>query len=189
MIHEFVDFVHEIFPSIQPYTKDQVKKAIRQFEQSGELYEFFLTTPLAHLAQGDIIETLPFVTYDKYGNEKVYKTKGILLSNTCDCENDDNIVFSPLLPVKHFNAVDNERFTRNLTYNLLYFPDTILSDHIVDLGIMNTFPKAAIEQKLERREFKKVFSLNKFGYYLFLSKLTVHLMRPEDLGVQKVRAI
>jgi hypothetical protein len=189
MMREFVTFVHEIFPSINPYTGEKVKSAIRQFEQTGKLYQFFLTTPLEHLAQGDIIEELPFLTYDKDGKERVLRTKGILLSNTCDCENDENLVFSPLLPVGKFTPSVNDRFTKNLTYNLLYFPDTVLSESIVDFGIMNTFPKKPIEERLRDNQLKKIFSLNKFGYYLFLTKLSIHLVRPEDVGVQQHRAI
>lgn len=188
MMQEFIDFVHEIFPSIQPYTKEQVKKAIKQFEQNGDLYQFFTTNSLAYLGQGDIIETLPFRTYDKTGEESIYHTKGILLSNTCDCENDNSLVFSPLLPLGKFYGGEG-RFTQNLTYNLLYFPDTSLSEYIVDFGIMNTFPKNPIEERLKNGRLKKVASLNKFGYYLLLTKLSVHLLRPEDIEVQKVRAI
>jgi hypothetical protein len=192
MKKEFINFVHEIFPSISPYTKEELRKAIDQFEHKGnkkdDLYNYFKIQPLNYLAQGDIIEYLPFVTYDNTGEEKTRKLRGILLSNTCDCENDESIVFSPLLPLSSFKGV-TKRFTNNLTYNLLYFPDSILSDYIVDFGIMNTFPKKPLEFGLSNGKLTKVASLNTLGYYLFLTKLTVHLLRPEDTDVQKERAV
>ena len=32
MIPEFIDFCKELFPSIDPYTKEQAKQAMKQFE-------------------------------------------------------------------------------------------------------------------------------------------------------------
>lgn len=32
MIPEFIDFCKELFPSISPYTRDQAKRAMEQFE-------------------------------------------------------------------------------------------------------------------------------------------------------------
>lgn len=188
MISEFVSFVKELFPSINPYTKEQVRSALKQFETSGQYYRFFLNHPFDFLAQGDIIESLPFIKYDKFGNQSVYKTKGMLLSNTCDAENDDVVVFAPLIPLDKLK-LNKSDVANNLIYRLLYFPDSFVSNYVVDLSLMNSFSKDLIVSSLEGKKLNKVASLNDFGYYLFLSKLTVHMMRPEDESVQKDRAV
>ena len=82
MIHEVVKFVHELFPSISPYTAEQVKSSLRQFERSGQKYDYFMPKSLQYLAQGDIIEELVFTKTSPTGDISFLKTKAILLSNT-----------------------------------------------------------------------------------------------------------
>jgi hypothetical protein len=187
MIREFISFVEELFPSISPYTKEQVKQAIRQFNESGQQYKFCMHQPLEFLSQGDVIETLPFIRYDDQGNQMILKTKGILLSNTCDADNDDTIVFAPLLPIDKL-GIDRSAITSNLIYRFLYIPDAPLLGYVVDFSLINSFSKTLIEKGLKQGRLAKLASLNQFGYYLFLCKLTVHLMRPEDERVQADRA-
>ncbi len=187
MISEFVSFVEELFPSITPYTKEQVRQAIRQFEQSGQQYKYCMHEPVSYLAQGDIVDALPFIKYDEKGNQSLLKTKGILLSNTCDAENDDVVVFAPLLPIDKIK-LERSVVTSNLIYRFLYIPDSNLLDYVVDMSLINSFSKNLIETGIVQNKLNKVASLNQFGYYLFLCKLTVHLMRPEDREVQTVRA-
>lgn len=185
MIGEFITFVEKMFP-MDPYVAEQARVAIRQFELSKErrtenpLYNFFLPTPISHLSQGDIIGgNVPFELEDPdTGEIMVYRGPGILLSNTCDAERDSYIVISPLLPLEEMYRGRKKDFSTNLTYNLLYFPDSNFSDYVIDLTIMNTFSRKVITDN-----YHTVASLNQFGYYLFLCKLTVQLMRPEDEGV------
>jgi hypothetical protein len=37
MMQQFIDFVHGLFPLIDPYVKEQVDTAIKQFERSKKL--------------------------------------------------------------------------------------------------------------------------------------------------------
>lgn len=172
MMQEFIAFVHSLFPQINPYVRERVNESIKQFERSGQLYDYFLSQPLKYLAQGDIIGELPFVRYDPDGGEKVYKTKGILLSNTCDCENDKTVVFAPLLPAEQMYGLKKNDFKTNMRYSLICFPDTTLSDYVIDLTLMNSYPKDLIARSLEEGRLTKSASLNKFGYYLFLCNST-----------------
>ncbi|ASA20967.1 hypothetical protein [Paenibacillus donghaensis] len=186
MINDFVDFVHELFPSISPYAKDNVKESIRQFEQSGKIQDYLLSQPLPHLAQGDIIEKFTFIKFDEHGNERNVQARGILLSNTCSAERDEQLLFAPLLPLADLD-VNREKVQNNLNYRLLYIPDPGLIDYAVDFSIINSYPRKLIESSLQSERLRKSASLNKYGYYLFIAKLTVHLMRPEDTGVQHNR--
>jgi len=189
MINDFIDFVHELFPSISPYAKDKVKDALKQFSVSGKKMNCFMFKSFEDLCQGDIIETLPFTKYDEEGNTLIYKTKGILLSNSCDAENDSTVVFAPLIPISEISLDANKinNITKNLNFRLLYFPDPKLADFVVDLSLLNSYNKNLIVNSINNGKLNKVVSLSQFGYYLFLCKLTVHFLRPEDTGLQALR--
>lgn len=188
MMKEFIDFVQELFPSISPYTKEKVKDAIKQFNISGKTVNCFMARPLSELCQGDIVEDLPFSIYNIKGDRSIFKTKGILLSNSCDAENDDAIIFAPFLPIEKIN-LDKNNITKNLIYRLLYFPDSIFKDYVVDLSLLNSYNKQLIINAINDGKIKKVASLSQFGYYLFICKLTVHFLRPEDTGIQELRKL
>jgi len=70
---------------------------------------------------------------------------------------------------------------------LLYLPDPQLKDYIVDFSFLNSVQKGLFEKLIEENEVEKHSSLNNFGYYLFLNKLAIHFMRPEDEEVQNQR--
>lgn len=189
MIENFINFVTELFPSINPYTKEAVKDSIRQFEKSGEQKTYTMLSPFDHLAQGDILgEELPFFKQDKKGNLSVLKAKAILLSNTCDSSRDDILIFAPLMEISKLEMNEND-LKNNQIYRFLYIPDPALSDYVIDFSLLNSFSRELIETSLENGRFTKIKSLNNLGYYLFLCKLTVHLMRPEDDEVQEERML
>lgn len=186
MLTDFVKFVEELFPSISPYTREEVKRSIRQFETLGRHTKFCLAQPFEFLSQGDIIGNIPFVRFNEKGEQSTLSTKGMLISNTCDAENDDSILFAPLVPLSKITG-DIHAMKNNLNYRLLYIPDADLDDYIVDLSLVNSYSRKLIEGGMTAGKIQKFSSLNKLGYYLFLSKLTVHMMRPEDSGVQSMR--
>jgi len=186
MMQKFIEFVSELFPSISPYTKEKVKESLKQFELNGIQLKYSMHNPLPHLAQGDVFEELPFYKQDNSGGLNSFKTKAILLSNTCDAERDDVLLFAPLFKISDID-MDVASLKSNQIYRLLHFPDPSLSDYVVDFSIVNSFSRHLIEEKLTQSEINKILSLNDFGYYLFLSKMTIYLMRPEDLDVQKDR--
>ncbi|MCK4796195.1 MAG: hypothetical protein KAT05_02370 [Spirochaetes bacterium] len=187
MIEEFIDFVSELFPCISPYTHENVKTAIHQFYDKSKIktYNLFKTKPLEYLAQGDIIEIVPFIIYDEDGNQSIYKTKAILISNTCDSERDDNILFAPLLKISEL-YLDMNQIKNNTYFNFLFFPGSFLSEYVVDLSLINSFSQKFIINSLKNNYIKKISSLNRFGYYFLICKLTVHLLRPEDTKVNEI---
>lgn len=188
MMNNFISFVEGLFP-IDPYIAKQAHLAIKQFELKKEredvtrpLYNFFLPNPLDYLAQGDIIDSLPFELENPDTGELIEHTApGLVISNTCDSERDPYIVISPLLSMDIMYGDRKKDFNTNLTFNLLYFPDSRFSEYVVDLTIMNSFSRRIVSK------YSKIASLNQFGYYLFLCKLTVQLMRPEASPTQLLR--
>lgn len=178
MIKEFIEFISELFPSISPYTKDNVINAIKQFDT--DRLEWFRSNKLNYLAQGDIIEKLPFQFLDENGNVIPIMAKGIILSNTCDIDHDDNIVIAPMFNYENILDEQGKNIARaNKYYDKLCFPNSRLDNMFVDFTKATTFNRRLIGKLLEEKT-RVEYSLNQYGYYLLISKLTVYFLRPED---------
>lgn len=185
MIKEFIEFVSGLFPSISPYTKENVMTAIKQFDT--DRLEWFRSSKLSYLAQGDIIESLPFQFVDEDGNMTPIMTKGIILSNTCDIDHDDNIVIAPMFNYENILDEEGRHIARaNKYYDKMCFTNSQLDDMFVDFTKATTFNRKLIEKLLDKKT-RVEYSLNQYGYYLLISKLTVYFLRPEDEGTNVSR--
>lgn len=189
MIH-YMNWVKEMFPSISPYTHENALASIKDFLIKRGHVDFLMPTPLPFLAQGDAVSDIPFYYFTKDGDLISLKTAGIVLSTTCDCENDDRILVSPVIPISDYeqNGFDRGAITKNLYTGLLYIPDMALREFVVDLTIINSFNRKLVNDAIERGSITKTASLSLKGFYFFLSKITVHLMRPEDIGANSERS-
>jgi len=212
MLEDFIELVRQLFPAINPYVAEKAKKILHQFKELDKFGEpvivkgrqkyknikWFLDKPLGYLAQGDVIGDFNFKFIDCDGYEREFETSGMLLSNTCDAARDENIILAPLIPfdteklkAERINEYD---LFNNKIFQILYYPNCDepcddLSNYFIDLSIINTFPRELVMKKIEERKIMKKSSLSDFGYYLFLSKLTLRLMRPEDPETQKERKV
>lgn len=186
MLDEFINYVQKLFPSISPYVKNQTEQAIRQFKLSGRTLNLLNDKPYDYLTQGDILSNVPFVKIEENSGISAQRSYGMLLSNTCSADHDDDIVIAPLLQIKDLGLNRND-IVNNLHYRLFYLPDKRFEELVVDFSFMNTFNKNLLNAQIEDGKVKKVSSLNQMGFYLLLSKLTVCFMRPEDEEVQASR--
>lgn len=186
MLDEFINYVQKLFPSISPYVKNQTEQAIRQFKLSGRTLNLLNDKPYDYLTQGDILSNVPFVKIEENGGISAQRSYGMLLSNTCSADHDDDIVIAPLLQIKDLGLNRND-IVNNLHYRLFYLPDKRFEELVVDFSLMNTFNKNLLNAQIEDGKVKKESSLNQMGFYLLLSKLTVCFMRPEDEEVQASR--
>ena len=59
----------------------------------------------------------------------------------------------------------------------------------VNLEIMTTYDKLLIEKGINSKKLKRITSLSQLGYYFFIVKLTVFLMRKEDEDTLEERSI
>ena len=136
---------------------------------------------------------------------------GMMISNTCDAENREYIIFCPCFTVDEFkelkidNIVSNTRIivlngcfrallkidniVSNTYYNLFYLPikPSIEDNIVVNFSITTSISRERILENIDKNIINKCFSLNQFGYYYFIAKLTIHFMRPEDIQVQSSR--
>lgn len=62
-------------------------------------------------------------------------------------------------------------------------------DKYVNLEIMTTYDKLLIEKGINSKKLKRITSLSQLGYYFFIVKLTVFLMRKEDEDTLEERSI
>ena len=69
---------------------------------------------------------------------------------------------------------------KNKIFDYMYIPDGIMSDKYIDFEYMNTYSKKLIMLGFEKDKVCRIGSLNQLGYYFFIVKLTVYLMRKED---------
>ena len=190
MMDAYVDFLEKLFPAIDPYTASRAKEAVKDFSRYGVKTPFFSNPLDGNLQQGDIFTAVPFTHVDKTGQVKVAVTKGLLLTNSCDTTRNDRLQFAAMFPLadystdeKHIDAVKS-----NINYEYLYFPDTKVEDSFVNFGLISSVSREAFLRFMNEGNSKRIASLNATGYFLFITKLTVFLMRPEDPDVYSSRS-
>ncbi|MDY7224705.1 hypothetical protein [Halalkalibacterium halodurans] len=181
-MNQFISFVQELFPSISPYTADKTREAISHYIKEKGKIETCSPYPFDYLTQGDIISDMPFVFTDEDNLDNEFMGKGMLLTNTCDAERERQLLFAPVMHISVYlnDGLDEANIRNNKYTKLYYLPSAVLKDHVVDLNIVNTYSRVLINKLLDQGIIKRVATLNSFGYYLLLAKLTVHFMRPED---------
>lgn len=188
MIQEFIDWCQELFPNIDPYTREQAKIAMAQFENmNGPVLSRQCNS--FDLLQGDIFTEIPFIFTDKTGELRIIRRKAQLLSNTCDAVRDDLLLFAALHPLDDFkenpSMVANIR--KNKRYSAFYLPDRLLQDEYVDFELINSMSRETFWKLHKEEKVERIASLTLVGYYMFLCKMTVFFMRPEDVEVNSAR--
>lgn len=181
MLEEFIDFCTEVFPSINPYTVENVKSAMAQFQHEGKTFSVCRSSPLDYLAQGDIFSELPFTFFDRDGRQKLVYKPSILLSNTCDASRRDYLLFAAISDIETepspeceaLSAQTIEDIKFNRINRFLYLPCTELERKAVDFELVTVISREAILKMMSNNKLKKNISLNEYGFYMLLSKLTV----------------
>lgn len=187
---EYMSWVKEMFPSISPYTHQMALSSVNDFIKNHGSINYITPAPLPFLAQGDVINNLVFCYMSDNGEFVEINSPGMLLSNTCnaDIDNGDNtILFAPLIPLSAYEegGFNKDTIIRNRYTGLLYFFEPPLKDYVVDLTIITAYSRKLTLKAIDCEKFVKICSLSLKGYYFFLSKLTVHLMRPESCDVER----
>jgi hypothetical protein len=180
MLREFIDFVDSVLPCVSPDVKDEAKEAILQFEKTGNQPKYMMLTPLEQLFQGDILSKVKFSYFEEDGTQKVFAADAMVLSTSCHVDQKERIVLVPVLPIEQFPGNSIEDLKKNVIFDYMYIPDSIMSGKFVDFEYMSTYSKDLITNGIDLGRIKRLGSLNQLGYYFFIVKLTVYLMRKED---------
>ena len=191
MIEDFIKLVTQIFPSISPYIAQQAMNSVKDFLRRGQEIQMLEPEPFEDLAQGDVISNLYFTFIDNNANEIELNTMGMLLSNTCDAHNRNQILFAPLIHLEEIGraGIDIGALKRNLIYRIFYINSKPLADFVIDFSIVSSYSRELIWKMQRKGHIHKVSSLSRFGFYFLIAKLNVFLLRPEDPDFNKGRSV
>jgi len=94
---KFIDFVKGALPSVSKEIADEIKDLINKFPPNTNLKSWH-TAHEQDLLQGDVVDGINFIFRDDAGSILITPImKGMILSCSCDIENDDDII-APVFP-------------------------------------------------------------------------------------------
>lgn len=186
MLSDFIDFVDSVLPSVSPDFRDGAKNAILQFEKTGRQLNYLMFNPLAELSQGDILSSVKFSYFDENGKQKIFQADALVLSTSCHIDQKSKIVLFPVLPLSEFGG-NIEDLRKNIIFDYMYIPDSIMANKFVNFEYIGTYSKELILRGISKNKISRLGSLNQLGYYFFIVKLTVYLMRKEDSNTLTAR--
>ncbi len=190
--------------------KGRLTKALEQFKaEKGKAWSsklitnFYSARQFGFFLQGDLLRQVRFPVWNKQNKsfDKIY-LNAIILSNTCDLDlsNDRNIpkeiVLAPVTEYRRYleklairlvssevPASLKEAIKAQTFSSLLYLPPVSGTgdDYVCHLDKAFWFPTEELNSYLPDLAQTRIASLDYFGYYLFLVKLSYHFCRlPEE---------
>lgn len=199
-----IERIENLFPrELSEQRKGRLRDGLKQFlskNSESKIYsEFYSETEYSYFLQGDLIRDLRFPYWDFETREFSKKYfDALLISNTCDLDESNirqipkEIVIAKLITLKdfeeglkHFNVLDQEtvlRCLRNQEYsNLVYFPEIHGNEYIGVLDELSSITLEEINELKSNLNQNRIKTLDMFGYYLFMFKLSYHFCRlPEE---------
>ena len=180
-LDEFIKYTNQVFPSIDSSIKESVREALNQFEINK--FNWFSSNFIGGICQGDILDKIPFTIQDDNGNNEALFTKAMVISNSCDIENDNKILLAPLI-----SYADTDEFNKDQQLDLLNnkyngkmcLTNSKIEGYYVDFSKIQSFSKKVIFKLIDQKKVKLEYSLSQVGWYFLLTKLTIHFMRKED---------
>lgn len=192
-------------PELTDQKKGRLRDGLVQFSDPFNLQDkfytdFYLPTSHNYFLQGDLIREMRFALFNKESGqyEKLYYD-ALILSNTCDIDESNKrtlrkkVVLAKLITVDMFiesmrkmeieNAVEILTHIKNQQYsNIIYLPTSReRRDYLVYLDDLSVVEKEEINALKEDMPTNRIESLDYFGYYLLIFKLSYHLCRlPEE---------
>lgn len=179
MLKEFIDFVDSVLPSVSPDFRDGAKDAISQFEKDGHRINYLTATLLPELSQGDIISQVPFTYFEEDGRQMIFTADAMVISTSCHIDQKDKILMVLVLPIDSFTGNLME-LKKNMVFDFMYISDSTMSKRYICFNLMTSYNKKLICGGIENGRIRRIASLNQIGYYFFIIKLSVYLMRKED---------
>lgn len=179
-------------------TEDEFYEDINKFPQR---YDNFYTTYLPEpnvLFQGDCIADLPIYKFSKHGVCLWRNSECILLSNSCDMNLKNkrmyptNIVYAPLVKLSMFRSkvllqkypeerVDTlvKSIKAQKCSQILYLPECgNREESLVFLDRLFHIPNREVNR--ENLEASRTSTLNFWGNYLVVLKISMHFLRMKD---------
>lgn len=180
-LEEFINYTNQIFPAIDSSIKNSIKEALVQFDINK--FSWFSTDILGGICQGDILDKIPFIFQEENGKSSAFPTKAMVISNSCDIENDKDILLAPLIPyldTDEFNDNQKKDLLNNKYNGKMCLSYSSIGNYYIDFSRIQSFNKNLIVNLVNSNKIKLEYSLSQFGWYFLLTKLTIHFMRVED---------
>ncbi len=176
--------------------------------QGDKRYDGFYHTnpPPKYFLQGDLLHSVMAADWDYDANSySSGYSPVVLLSNTCDVSDDNDrelgdkqALYAPIVSVEDYFKTLRQEFQydeskiksihgklKSQTYsNLFYLPPNHKNQKDYILFLDNIFwqPSSILKDKIKRIDSERFVSLNYFGFYLLITKLSYHFCRvPEEL--------
>lgn len=190
--------------------KERLKRLLGQFfnvehRKGVKKYDnFYLDTSVKYFLQGDVLKNINSLFWDaENGNYTFANSPVILLSNTCDVSEENNhnfdkqALYAPVTKLDFFtdslreegvgeqkiisiiNALKNQEYS-----NVFYLPSNPVNGNEYVILLDNIFwqPSNILKEKLPQINEERFLSLNHFGFYLLITKLSYHFCRvPEEI--------
>ena len=180
--------------------KDGLTSALRDFENSGKISNYYTNQYENEVLQGDGWPGLQLINFENGAKQSV---KGIILSNSCDISPDNprdlprKIIFSPIIRMSRFEAlltqanVSTERLKEKIAAakaqrvtSLFYLPKggALEEDYLAVLQDIHTMPADV----LDSASTNKLFTMSMVGFYLFIFKLSINFCKIPRRGRQVI---
>jgi hypothetical protein len=186
VLEEYVRRLGQLIPPVDPEIARTVIESIRRERPTAT--QLYATSLPAGICQGDIIGRVEFRWIRDDGTWGEDTGWGIVLSNSCDAEHDDYITLTFCFEYQEFatdSVVSRNRdfvsaVASNLVTHMFFLPAAPgIGDMVCDLTNVWTASRPFLEREIASGAIHRFAALSPFGYYLFLSKLSLHYLRPE----------
>ena len=200
MEHLFPDYLTSTEKGRLLQALEQFKDAYAKGKWDGKIYtHFYAPTSYNYFLQGDLIREIRYPDWNTQSKtfDRAY-TDALILSNTCDLDLSNlrkahkQVVMAPIIEMAQYvEEMSTEEGLNELikgikaqtTSNILYLPPNIVNgkDYICHLDKAFWFPTEELNAYASDIEQTRIASLDYFGYYLFMVKLSYHFCRlPEE---------
>jgi len=181
MLREFAQLVAELFPSLDSRNTREYLNQLRREPVSW--LDLYATQIPPEVTQGDIVDPVSFIVEEQDGSLAELVAPGMILSHSCDIENDDYIIVAPCRPFSYFQQHRSAGDIKNNTFLSVFYLESVptLGDRVVDLSVMQSIRMKTLKSSLQNGTVRRVSSFTMLGYYFLVAKLTVRFLRPQPL--------
>jgi hypothetical protein len=179
MLREFAQLTADLFPSLD---SDNTREFLRQLRRNAPSWLDLYTTQLpTELTQGDIVEPIRFIVEDGNGDATELDAPGMLLSHSCDIDNDEYVILAACRPFSSFRQHPSVGDIRNNTFLSAFYLESVpkLGDQVVDLSILQSVQTKRLKTAIGDGSAERISSFTQLGYYFFIAKITVRFLRPQ----------
>lgn len=192
---EFKDLYKKTFNFLfEEDRKKYLKNLIGQFDDKKD--ELYNCEKNDNLVQGDVLTEIVFLNIFDQGKAIKKKLKGMIISNSCDIENDENILVAPVYDYSEDVRMQNndQSYIFNLKKNIIcekfYLPEyKEYSGFVVNFSKATSFNSNYFKSNVKDNSINRVASLSLNGWYFLMNKLALYLFRPESDDVLRTDSL